>query len=427
MNNIKYIFIVIILTITSCSKQTEQYEISNTHTSDVIPIEEALANLRNTVVRIYGETKADSYTFDVDTFGNNDLAISTKSLDFSIPDTLMYLVNFNQNNGFAVLSANRQLNEDIYCITESGNISKDDFADSFNCIAAATTKSNVYAIEDMDEQFEEIGSAIIPRLIVSAMLYDLADEELSAPIIETKLPHYKSENAYGPWLETKWKQTGPFNDLTDRTPENLHNDDDWPCGCTTIAAAQIINYHKIPVHPVFNGVKCNWDTLGTIYNYKKYKYAGSESAQNQAANFLYVIGSKDYCNTEYTATSGGAYVIDAKRAFKNLGYNDLNRRIGCTDNDIERIIDHIKLKKPVMMSGFTSNADGYVGHTWVIDGTDGNYLHINWGWNGDCDGYFVKGNFNTKKTRQDSGMDFDGSPYANFNFTWTFRYLTYSI
>lgn len=391
--------------------------------SEVIPLEDAITNLNKTMNRIYGETKAQSSLYNIDIIGNHDLKLATKSESINIPDTLIYLVNFNDNRGFAILSANRQLNEDIYCITESGHISTDNLRQTLNEIELSYP-SNI--TDDEDVRFIEMGPDFVTHIIMETIIADLSDDVLYSKI-ETKSTFNKSETAYGPWLKTKWTQTGPFNDLIDQTPKNENGDSDWPCGCTTIAAAQIINYHRLPVHPQFNGVECHWDTLSTVYNYLKPTDAGSQLAQKQAANFLYVIGSKDYCNTEYTESSAGAYVLDAKRAFKKVGFSNLNRRIGCTKNDLNRIIEHVQKKKPIIMSGFTTKKEGNYGHTWVVDGVDGDYLHINWGWNGDCDGYFKKGSFVTKETQQDSEYDKDTYPNKDRNYSITFRYVTYTI
>lgn len=120
-------------------------------------------------------------------------------------------------------------------------------------------------------------------------------------------------------------------------------------------------------------------------------------------------------------------MLDAKRAFKKIGYSNLTRRIGCTNNDLNRIIDHVKNRKPVIMGGRVDSSVGDYGHAWVVDGVDGDYLHINWGWNGDCDGYFKKGNFNTKDFQMDPDTDSDGYPNHRHEFTRTYRYITYSL
>ena len=396
--------------------------------SEVIPMEEAMANLEEFLSSYTNVTRAvktrNIADAEVFTFGPN--TVKTKSDELNLPDTLMYVVNFADDNGFAILSANRRLLEDVYCVTESGSVTLTDLTKAYNGIlnrAALTTRSS-----NDDDSFTSIGIDVVPQMILSAMVleYQLGDLIEETDHVETRT----SNQEYGPWLDTKWKQKGPFNDLIDQTPENTDGDVDWPCGCTTIAVAQIVNYVRLPVNPVFNGVTIDWDLLSTVYRYDNYTNAGSAEAQRQAANFLYTLGSADYCATEYGKTSSGADAMDAKRAFKKVGFKNLNRRIGCVNADKKRITEHIQNRKPIWMSGFTKgDGSDNVGHAWVVDGVMGNYFHINWGWNGECDGYFTKGVFCTIPAAFYDEKDLDRNPHPGnlYNFEWTYRYLTYDL
>lgn len=79
------------------------------------------------------------------------------------------------------------------------------------------------------------------------------------------------------------------------------------------------------------------------------------------------------------------------------------------------------------------------GHAWVLDGhiyRDENsslksYLHINWGWNGDRDGYYECGVFDTtagsfKDEEIDSNTSLD-SGGVEANYFWTYRIVTYDL
>lgn len=395
--------------------------------NEVIPLDEAMANLDAELSHFKMVTKSTrSYQVEnVFGVGSKELEITTRSEGPILPDTLMYVVNFANNNGFAILSANRRLLDDVYCITESGSATLSDFTDAYDALIhrkPVTTRSSD------DDSFTSIGIDVVPQIILSAMAleYQLGDLIEEPDYLETRT----SSQEYGPWLDTKWTQTGPFNDLIDKTPENTDGDVDWPCGCTTIAVAQIINFVKLPVNPVFNGVSIDWDLLSTVYRYDDPYNPGTAEAQNQVANFLYTVGSANYCATKYGEKASSADVMDAKRAFKKVGFQNLNRRIGCVNGDKNRITEHVQNRKPIWMSGFTKG-DGAnnVGHAWVIDGVMGNYFHINWGWNGECDGYFSKGVFCTIPAAFYDEKDLDRNPNPGnlYNFEWTYRYLTYDL
>lgn len=100
--------------------------------SQVVPVEEAIMKMNQKVSCLYGRTKASSgYTVDVIT--SSDLQCGTKSggEKMNLPDTLLYVVNFQNDAGFALLSASRELKEDTFCITEQGNMSVEALKDAF--------------------------------------------------------------------------------------------------------------------------------------------------------------------------------------------------------------------------------------------------------------------------------------------------------
>lgn len=186
--------------------------------SEVIPMEEAMANLEEFLSSYTNVTRAvktrNIADAEVFTFGPN--TVKTKSDELNLPDTLMYVVNFADDNGFAILSANRRLLEDVYCVTESGSVTLTDLTKAYNAIlnrAALTTRSS-----NDDDSFTSIGIDVVPQMILSAMVleYQLGDLIEETDHVETRT----SNQEYGPWLDTKWKQKGPFNDLIDQTPEN---------------------------------------------------------------------------------------------------------------------------------------------------------------------------------------------------------------
>ena len=96
-------------------------------TNETIPVEEAVSNLNAFISDIMPSTRNSGGKLKVASicaFGMNDIDVRVRSSeDINLPDTLMYLVNFENNAGFAVLSANRRLSSNIYAVTENGQIS----------------------------------------------------------------------------------------------------------------------------------------------------------------------------------------------------------------------------------------------------------------------------------------------------------------
>lgn len=75
------------------------------NTSNVIKPHEALYNLQVLLSELYpGSTKSEFCELtvsDLNVFGGK----TTKSSNITLPDSTLYLVNFNNDNGFAILSA----------------------------------------------------------------------------------------------------------------------------------------------------------------------------------------------------------------------------------------------------------------------------------------------------------------------------------
>lgn len=47
-------------------------------------------------------------------------------------DTLLYIANFEKNEGYAIMSADDRINEDILAITDAGNITENDITNGLN-------------------------------------------------------------------------------------------------------------------------------------------------------------------------------------------------------------------------------------------------------------------------------------------------------
>ena len=121
------------------------------HSSDIIPVEEALSNLRTTMEAITGTERTRSLYTD-NTLSIQDIQISggkqaTRSTEYVLPDTMVYVVNFTDEKGFAVLGALRSL-EPVYAITESGSFD----AEKLN---AAIAQAQRQALESQPKQIDD--------------------------------------------------------------------------------------------------------------------------------------------------------------------------------------------------------------------------------------------------------------------------------
>ena len=201
-----------------------------------------------------------------------------------------------------------------------------------------------------------------------------------------------------PLVTTSWNQRSPYNDLC---PEYAPGKK-AVTGCVATAMAQVMNYHKWPVaetksipgyrdgygvdHLPLEATTFDWGNMLDSYN-------GSETAEQNTAVAELML----YCGFSVEMNYGpssGSYIIKVAPALKN--YFDYNStatyisRSSYSNDKWEDIIYHeLASKRPVLYGGQSTGG----GHAFVCDGyrheyaTD--YFHINWGWGGKSDEYYV--------------------------------------
>ena len=213
----------------------------------------------------------------------------------------------------------------------------------------------------------------------------------------------KREAAVGPLLTTRWNQEEPYNNycptytLSDGTTERAVT------GCVATATAQIMNYYQWP--PVGRGSHSYvWDVAGvattelsadfsqSVYRWDlmldDYVENSSSESCDAVARLMSDVGIS--MDMQY-GSSSGAWEYDATSALiRYFGYGDkcywLNRDYCSAAEWDQLLVDELSLNRPVMYVGNTNTS----GHAFVLDGfdTDG-YFHVNWGWGGRYDGYFL--------------------------------------
>ncbi|MBR6775783.1 MAG: C10 family peptidase, partial [Bacteroidales bacterium] len=248
--------------------------------SEVIPMEEALANLEM-FLSSYSSVTKSAKTRSIDDaevipFGSG--TVKTRSTNTDIPDTLAYLVNLGDDEGFAVLSANRKLNNSIYCLTEEGSIDQDKFAAAYKYLSGEPETRSLSETKEMEDIF-------VPTLLVRSLIVDYYDE---TGLVETRAST-PSGSPTGPILETKWHQNTPFNDLLNSCP----------AGCVAIACAQIMAYNEYPSVFTADTVTCSWSEMKTVAPVGNRFSLGSEAGRKQVAAFLKELGKDDNLKIRY--------------------------------------------------------------------------------------------------------------------------------
>lgn len=424
------IAVAIMIAAVSCEKNSvsEPVLADKSSGSGVIAVEDALSALSAELSQLYGSgtTKAEEIKSidpgSVQILTKNSITMQTKAVNEldNIPDTLLYLVNFQNDGGFAVLSATDALSEEILCITEGGEISVEDFSKAFQRLNVET-KSNE---DENDSTFVPIGIAVVPEILLCDVILETAygvvpeedEEETKATI---------SGDKYGPYVKTKWGQT----QIDEINVFNRYTPSHDPAGCVAIATAQIMVANKRPTKTedpdlTFDGVKCDWDGLETVNHYSTINKSLSDKDTtywNQAGHFVREIGKSKNCKIRYGEESSGGYAEGAQRTLQNYGYQDVDKHLGFGDKKQKIATRVIKNGKPVYLGGRRSGG----GHAWVLDGVWGDYYHVNWGWSGSSDGYFKKGVFKTTDRYEKDAIDTSSAVSEERDYTWRYRLVTY--
>lgn len=197
-----------------------------------------------------------------------------------------------------------------------------------------------------------------------------------------------------PLTATRWNQNAPYNDLCP-----IDNGSRSVTGCVATALAQIMKYHSYPAKGQgsnsystagqtltvdFGSTEYKWDDMLDIYN------SSATKEQNAAvATLMYSCGVA--VNMEYTSVESSASSLSVPTAMvKHFGYDKGIRYIGRDYYGLSEwqgiVYEQLRDYGPVQYSGQSSEG----GHSFVCDGYSGNgYFHINWGWGGMSDGYFL--------------------------------------
>lgn len=205
--------------------------------------------------------------------------------------------------------------------------------------------------------------------------------------------------AVSPLLTTQWNQEAPYNNYCPTYGQGARA----LTGCVATATAQVMNYYQWPpVGHGSNSYTCNVngttptvlsaDFSQSVYRWDlmldAYDENSSPESCDAVAKLMSDVGIA--MNMKY-GSSSSAQMQDALSALQHyFGYSDkcysLKRNLFSATQWDQFLVDEIDKKRPILYSG-----DGYsAGHAFVLDGYDNEgYFHVNWGWGGHYDGYFL--------------------------------------
>ena len=190
-------------------------------------------------------------------------------------------------------------------------------------------------------------------------------------------------------IETQWGQGVPYNALCP-----MQDGERCLTGCVATAMAQVINYHRwpqeataaIPGYVTAGGINMR-ELPGKQFNWN--------NMDNTAiAQLMLYCGQSVRTEYDLVGSTAESYAVPA--ALKDIfGYSQRTTcaaRVNYSDEEWEEMVyGELQKGHPVLYFGYAP-LDG--GHAFVVDGYDDGLYHLNWGWNGYCDGYFTLNGLN---------------------------------
>lgn len=389
--------------IISCSNETDQKSSNNEKKQNVIQsvsnkrtYQEALEIAQNSLSILEkgdGVTRKSSNRRIID---KNPIIVGSKhnqmrSATGSI-DTLLYVFNFINDNGFAVISASKDT-ESILAITENGHYS-------------------------VNEQSEIEGLNIFMDLAKNYVMMSHPPFNPRPPYDYTDIKDSIAvhESYTGPFVTVQWGQHDPEGNYCSNHIS----------GCTITAMAQVMSYYEYPtsINLTYEGADLttqilDWtDMKKHVTNYNHYSCLASQDAHNAIGRLCRQLGeisNSDYTSPIETRTSS----LNAKITLQLLGF----QTSGWNDYNTTSLIGNMYQNRAVLMIGSRIKENNELAsHMWVLDRLltrttevftwskgvldlewnlvyyntfTSHYFHFNWGYNGANNGYFCENVFNT--------------------------------
>lgn len=201
-----------------------------------------------------------------------------------------------------------------------------------------------------------------------------------------------------PLVKAAWSQDAPYNLLC---PE--YNGQHSLTGCMATAMAQILNYWKKPIVGT-GSITYRWSSGGGELSYDfaanpfdwdnmldEYTDAATEAQKNAVARLMLACGMAS--QMDYNDSFSGA--TDTEAALGAIAHLGIDRGIRMEYRDFyhigewtDMLYGELSAGRPILYCGYSTAG----GHAFVCDGyrnNSGDYFHINWGWGGTSNGYYL--------------------------------------
>lgn len=372
-----------------------------------------------------------------------------------VADTVAYVFNFENEEGFAIVSADIRVPDQILAYTESGELGTYTDNPGLGLFLENAETYIAQSIEKAEAWKDSLTQEILSKLsgeelenILKAGRGDGSGDRGSygTETVTRSIGPWETESIIAPLSVVEWSQTDePYNRYT--KPKGCSGNAPHT-GCVSVATAQIMAFWKYPSS--IDGYSMNWTEM-TKYTDKNsysrnymfnYRWIGKiqdpddktpSTIKNNVARLLERIGS--HVDMEYKCEASSADSDDAVNWLKSLGFAGGEK----SGYDFQRVKNSLSSRRIVYANGYSSqikhkflgitiyttykgghawNYDGYLqqkqkmetivvlkstgqpagrGTQPVISYTYRDLVHVNWGWGGYNNGYYASGVFDANQ------------------------------
>jgi len=200
-----------------------------------------------------------------------------------------------------------------------------------------------------------------------------------------------------PMLLSQWDQGYPYNAFCPVDPNGVNGH--CVTGCVATAMGQLMYYFRWPPtgtgsysyqHPDYGTLSADFGN--TTYHWNE--MLNKPTTANPAiAELLYQIGVS--VDMDYGPQSSGMWNHKAAYSLRTyFKYSPETQYVyrDSTSMDWDSLVTaHLNRAMPCYYAGWADYT--YTsGHAFIVDGYQGDYFHMNWGWSGSFDGYFTLDN-----------------------------------
>ena len=214
----------------------------------------------------------------------------------------------------------------------------------------------------------------------------------------TVATHVKALGPIAPLMRSQWSQNAPYNALF----PVVESSERAVVGCVATAMAQVMYYWKWPARPymaipayvtktlsidmpALPIIDFNWSAMRDTYDTDDLNSAGAQAASRLSLYCAQSVQMDYQKNTSSASTTDVPYAMFLYFDYASTVHT-LQRRFFTSEEWENVILKELTARRPVIYRGRKLTG----GHAFVCDGYDGNGMfHINWGWNGKSNGYFL--------------------------------------